>query len=175
MAARVESIAFAEALLQAARGRPVSDGTRLVFLEAMQMHGRKITVATDNECYVDALVMYLVAMSRILGESFKGIVAVAPPHDIPYLMNQTFGNRSFRDILKQVGISVVKIKDPWALTETLTLKHGLAVIGDDDLIMVYHSIPRLACVEPRCVARLGNLEMSTFPCLLMVYPPSARF
>ena len=167
----LEALAFAEASLERIKGSPIAMGTKLVSYEAGQMHGRRITIATDQSCYIEAVLLFFLSSYVREGDLFKGTLVVAAPEDPSQVLGYTVGERSFMGVMQEMKIPVVEVKkpSPSELQQRISESIGVLVVQEDALEEAIDSTPLYLQLEPNYVARLGYLEVNTFPTLSMAY------
>ena len=170
--------AFAEVLFEKTTGVAMPLGTQLVFYEALQMKGNAIDLATEQSCYIEALLLFCVTSSLIAGELFRGVVELGARDDIPSVLAYRLGALPVKDVLEGMSIAVlevnrvVELHGPGGLGGILASRAGkLLLIGThEELWGQVQALPAIVQDHSIFVARLGHLRLSTHKSLAQAYP-----
>jgi len=165
--------AFAEVLVERAKGASLATGTKLVFYELLRLHGDKIDLATDENCYIEALAMFYVALSTSSEEAFRGALITPRQELTGVFLKHRIGNLSFEELMPP-EIQVMTIPESVMHTRIASigehLRHPrlLLALTDDDLKFLanYANLPEVLWSMPRAVARFGQLEVRSHQSLL---------
>jgi hypothetical protein len=107
-----EARAFAIVALSTIKEERVSEATEFVFGELMQLHGGIIDVATNQNCYIEALALFWIFFSVLWRRVFSGIIVVPDQKHVDSLLAYNIGYSSFRKILQEaIKLSVVTIDE----------------------------------------------------------------